>query len=404
MKKAALFVMLAFAAGALLAQSDFQPGQAKVTTTVLNVRNVASSGGTVIGSVKRGELINVTERSKNRSDIDGISEYWYRISLPKGKNGWVFGGYISFEVNLESGLRWKALYPGGGENFGPIYNSAKEVITGTDQGSVYLSGNNGGAWRKMVPQALGNRIGRINRILVQGNEMLIAASGGSQGGIWKSTTNGQSWSQFTTSQGLLSNDVFDIVIAKNAMYAATGGGVVMSTNKGVSWSRLGSDNISHAAYAIAVADDGRIFAGTSKGLFSLQEKRGMFGGASKAWVSIGSGSPNMGNSVYAVALSKKGDLYAGTEKGLNKSNIASLDNWQGIGGRAVVSNIFIDKDERVIVGTGNGLNISADGGLSWVTYKTENGLSSNAIRAASVSPSDKTIWVTNGFSGVSYNQ
>jgi photosystem II stability/assembly factor-like uncharacterized protein len=404
MKKTVLFIALAFTVGALFAQSDFQPGQAKVTTAALNVRNVASSEGTIVGSVKRGELINVTDRSKNRSDIDGISEYWYKISMPKGKTGWVFGGFISFEVNLESGLRWKSLVPGGGENYGAVYNSAKEIITGTDQGSLFLSNSAGKAWRKMVPQALGNKIGRVNRIIVQGNEMLMAASGGAQGGIWKSTTNGQSWSQFTMSQGLLSNEVYDIVMAKNTIYAATGSGVAMSTDKGVNWSRLGGNDINHPVYSIAVAGDGTVFAGTSKGLFSLQEKKGVFGGTSKAWVSIGAGAPNMGTTVYTIALSKKGDLFAGTEKGLNKANIGATDKWQGIGGRTAVNCIYIDQDERIIVGTNNGLNISADGGLSWVTYKSENGLASNSVRAVSVNPSDKTIWVTNGYSGLSYNQ
>ena len=92
MKKIAALVssfLVVLVVSVMAEDSDFQPGQAKVTASVLNVRNIASSGGTVIASLKRGDVVDVIEKSQYPSEIDGVSDYWYKITLPKNKSGWL---------------------------------------------------------------------------------------------------------------------------------------------------------------------------------------------------------------------------------------------------------------------------------------------------------------------------
>ena len=176
------------------AETDFQQGQAKVTATVLNVRNIASTGGEIAGSVKRGDIVDVTERSKNESTVDNLTDFWYKIRFTEGKDsksGWVFGSYLSFELNMESGLRWKNLSPAGGQKLTAVaLSNAGEVYTGTDQGNIFITADKGKTWKKVMPQALGINIGGINRIIINGKTVLIAARGGNRGGIWKSSNGG----------------------------------------------------------------------------------------------------------------------------------------------------------------------------------------------------------------------
>ncbi|MBI3396508.1 MAG: SH3 domain-containing protein, partial [Spirochaetia bacterium] len=154
----AAVIGFSLAAAFPVSAQDFQPAQAKITASVLNVRNIASSGGTVVGSVKRGDLVQVIERSKAQATVDDITEFWYRIQLPKSQTGWVFGGYITFEVNLESGLRWKTVKPTGDPITSVVVMPRGEVIVGTRRGELFATTDKGRSFRKIVPQALGSSL------------------------------------------------------------------------------------------------------------------------------------------------------------------------------------------------------------------------------------------------------
>lgn len=406
MKKISAFIisaLFALSVNVLAQDSTFQPGQAKVTASVLNVRNIASSGGTVVLTLKRGDVIDVIEKSQHPSVIDGTEDYWYKITLPKNKTGWVFGQYISFELNLESGLRWKSSTPDSSQKFTSVAVSESGMImVGCKSGNIFLSNDNGKNWRKVLPQALGVSIGYINSIFVSKNIIWIAASGGDGGGLWKSTNNGSSWAQFTTSQGLLSNDVFDVVESGGVIYAATSKGLCISKNSGMSFTA--DEEIEDGTNALAVTSNGVIIAGTSKGLFIFMDKKNPMTGTDKKWQEIKTKTPNMGKKVFTVAASSNGDIYVGTDKGLTKSSLSNISEWFSIGGKVEVNYIFIDSTSRVIVATNNGLNISLDQGASWVTYKKENGLASNEIYRAAVSVKTGIIWTISVNAGLSFHE
>lgn len=403
MKKNFLILSIFFAF-AISSESSFQPGQIKVTAGSLIVRNIASQGGTEVTKVKRGDILDAIERSVNQSTIEEYTDYWYKIKLPKNKTGWVFGAYVTFEVNLESGLKWKYLNPGTGNKFSGIsITTTGDVLAGTENGVIYLSSDKGKTWRKISPQVLGINLATINKIITDGKTIWIAGGGDSKGGVWKTSNNGGSWTQFTTSQGLPSNEVYDIAIASNVVYAATRSGIALTKDQGATWT-VAEGDLKQKIFSISISKDGKIFAGTDKGLFGFSEFKGVFGGTKKEWKKLGENSPNMGEQVYSIAVSPNGDIYAGSDKGLNKSNISKLETWTGIGGKTNVNSILADQSGKVIVATDNGLNISLDNGASWVTYKKENGLASNKVNQVSIHPADKAIWTVSGFEGISYHE
>ncbi|TGL59240.1 SH3 domain-containing protein [Leptospira sarikeiensis] len=400
------FIAIAFVLP-VFGQAAFQAGKAKVTAGELNVRNIATTGGDVVATLKRGDVLDVVDRSTKESTEDGITDFWYKISLPKKRSGWVFGGYISFEMNLEGGLRWKVVNPGGGAKFsGIVVSNNGEVLAATDAGSIHISSDKGKSWKKIVPQALGNSIGKINKLILVNKDIWVAASGETGGGVWKTSNTGKSWAQFSTAQGLSSNDVNDIAFQKDgSIIAATEKGMSQTKDGGQTWtSNVNGEELDAKILSIAVSPDGKVFAGTSKGLYAFIESSGVFGGAKFSWNRVGKGQPNMGDYIYAVGVTNGGDIFVGTELGVSKANTKDLDKWSGVGGKSIVNAIYMESS-RILIGTDNGLNISTDNGLSWVTYKKENGLANNKITAISVNPNgDKIIWTISGSDGLSYHE
>ena len=402
MKKigACISALLIFLTISVIAQdSDFRPGQGKVTATTLNVRHIPSTSGNIIDSLKRGDVVDIIEKSKYTSNVDGVNDYWYKVSLPKKKTGWIFGQYVSFELNTESGIRWKSTTPDSSQTFTSIeITESGMLIAGTHSGNIFLSNDNGKTFRKILPQALGVSVGRINSIYSVKGTIWIAATGDSNGGVWKSTNNGSSWVQITTSQGLPSNEVYDIVEASGTLYAATQKGLCISSDNGISFTE--EKNVNMQVNSLAVSANNTIVAATSNGLYIATDKKG---DTKKNWDRIKSKTTNMGDTVYTVAISPTNDIYIGTDKGLAKSSLSNLDQWVSIGGKVEINSILVDQNGRVLLGTNNGLNISLDQGGFWDTYKEENGLASNWVYRVAVNPVSGVIWIASLGSGLSYS-
>jgi len=397
---ASISALLLFLTVSVIAQdSNFRPGQAKVTATTLNVRHIPSTSGNVEATFKRGDVVDVIERSKNISDVNGTKDYWYKVELPKKKTGWVFGQFITFELNTESGPRWKSTTPDRSQKFTSIaISESGQLMAGTQSGNMFLSSDNGKTFKKILPQALGLSVGRINSIHSTKSTIWIAASGDSNGGVWKSTNNGSSWVQITTSQGLLSNDVYDIAEAGGVLYAATRKGLCISSDNGMSFTA--EKNVNMQVNGLAVSANNIIAAATSSGLYIGTDKKG---DTRKNWEKVKAKTTNLGDNVYTVAISPANDIYVGTDKGLAKSSLSNLNQWVSIGGKVDINSIIVDKDGRVLVATNNGLNISLDQGGFWTTYKDENGLASSKVYRVAVNPVSGVIWVVSLDSGLSYS-
>jgi hypothetical protein len=91
---------------------------------------------------------------------------------------------------------------------------------------------------------------------------LFAATGG--GGVLLSTDNGTSWTQAST--GLTNNAVHTLAVSGTNLFAGTEGGVFLSTDNGTSWTQASTGLTNSVVYALAVSGT-NLFAGTYGGVW-----------------------------------------------------------------------------------------------------------------------------------------
>ena len=72
------------------------PAQAKITmVSAMRARTAPQTAAEEIMRLKLGTVVNAVARSANQDTVNGKNEYWYRVDLPNGASGWLFGGLLS---------------------------------------------------------------------------------------------------------------------------------------------------------------------------------------------------------------------------------------------------------------------------------------------------------------------
>lgn len=69
--------------------------QAKITTvSAMRVRKAPQVSGEEMLRLKLGTVVNAIARSAHQDTVSGKTDYWYRVNLPNGESGWLFGGLL----------------------------------------------------------------------------------------------------------------------------------------------------------------------------------------------------------------------------------------------------------------------------------------------------------------------
>ncbi|GAB3713817.1 hypothetical protein GCM10027592_53320 [Spirosoma flavus] len=219
-----------------------------------------------------------------------------------------------------------------------------------------------------------NGLGSNNSFSVYAVGNIVYAA--TQGGLSISTDGGNSFTNKTTANGLGSNFVIRVHAVGNVVYAATlGGGLSISTDGGNTFTNkttangLGSNNVV-GIYVVG----SMVYATTDGGLSISSDGGNSFTNKTTA---NGLGS-NIVRDVYVVS----NVVYAATAGGLS----ISTDGGNSFTTRTT-ANGLISNDTYVVqpvgnviyVATGSGLGISADGGNSFTNRTTANGLGSNFV-------------------------
>ncbi len=85
-------------AATLVAQTDevkLDTTQPKITTvSAMRARKSPPVTAEEVVLLKLGTVVNAVARSTNQDTAAGKTDYWYRVDLPNGQTGWLFGGLL----------------------------------------------------------------------------------------------------------------------------------------------------------------------------------------------------------------------------------------------------------------------------------------------------------------------
>jgi len=90
---------------ALAQTSDVQLDAArpKITTvSAMRVRRAPQVAAEEVTRLKLGTVVSAVARSSEQDTVGGKTDYWYRVRLPSGGDGWLYGGLL---LDYDPGLR-----------------------------------------------------------------------------------------------------------------------------------------------------------------------------------------------------------------------------------------------------------------------------------------------------------
>jgi photosystem II stability/assembly factor-like uncharacterized protein len=218
--------------------------------------------------------------------------------------------------------------------------------------------------------------GAIYSLAASGNNLF---AGNNTGKIFGSTDNGVNWN-IVYSGSPTRTDA--IAISDTNIFAATGAGILLSTNNGASWTASGLSN--SEPQALAVYNDGagntNLFAGTfHNGVFKSTDN-------GVSWSPVNSGLT--GSALYVTALFVSDtNLFSGTWGSSAFRSVNNGASWTLVNNGLTSNNVHAFSvltskagSTNLFAGTyfGSGIYLSTDNGESWAVVNT--GLTNNNIR------------------------
>lgn len=203
-------------------------------------------------------------------------------------------GNVYYSTN--NGLTWTATtVPAGGSSVNSVFVANNTLYAGTSNGFIYYSTNNGNSWSNTSQPDTS----AVNSVFVTANILYASTANGN---VFYSTDNGNTWSSTSPPDGSAVNSIF---VTSNALYAGTANGnVYYSTNNGTTWSAINSQPDGTAVNSIFV-NNNTLYVGTANE--DVYSSTALTGGGT--WTTIA-------QSVYSLFVnSTNNTLYAGTQSG-----------------------------------------------------------------------------------------
>lgn len=218
--------------------------------------------------------------------------------------------------STNDGLSWQNAstgLPPAGTGVHVIVSSGNAVFAGTNGRGVFRTTNNGASWDS-VNIGLGNRFAHA-MTLNSGNLYAGTGSSAAEGGIYRSSDNGGSWS---LASGSTVSAVRSLATTGNMFIAGSNGPGVFISFGGLSWNQrnngLTNTNVRVVALYTTIAFTS-ILAGTNGGGVFLSEDGG------NSWRTINDG---LGNLSILSLLVAPPFVYAGTFAGVWRRPVSQL--------------------------------------------------------------------------------
>jgi hypothetical protein len=205
---------------------------------------------------------------------------------------------------------------------------------------------------------------QVNKVLVI-NGTIYAAT---VNGVAKSIDNGATWTIFSVTNGLASDEVADVFVSGTSIYAATNGGLSISTNNGAAWKNYFTDIPLQNLVNSVCASGTSIYAATNNGLVISRDN-----GVTWTLYTSANGMPPYSGSpteIVEKVYVKGSTVYAANAGGLSISTDGGL-SWTIKYSGSSIEDLYID-GQTLYAATPGGVKISINGGSTW-TYCTSLG-------------------------------
>jgi photosystem II stability/assembly factor-like uncharacterized protein len=234
--------------------------------------------------------------------------------------------------------------------------SGNKIYASTD-GGIYLSTDNGQSWSR-ISSGLTDRM--INCVLELSDGTLLAGEGGCGGpkGVLRSSDHGATWSPSGT--GLTDHCMMGFVMKNSFIFAGTGGGgIFRSTDYGNSWEPVNNGVTNKNIRCLLVASIGDIYLGSSGTAVYRSTDNG------DNWLTYSTGSYY---GVRSIVEASRGSILVSDYKGIVRTtdNGATWSRIDSSGSQALGKNT-----QGTLYGFGNNSTIrSVDDGKTWINIGT----------------------------------
>ncbi len=232
------------------------------------------------------------------------------------------------------------------------------VFAGSN-GGVYRSTDTGNSWTNLGPNF------EILSLAVHGDTLF---AGTYLGGVFRSADNGTTWSE--VNNGLTNLEVFSLAFEGHYLFAGTNGSIFRSADHGSSWIPL-NNGIDYSAtsdprvYDIAVSGN-TLLVGALGGMYRSTDD-------GDSWSTANNGLTNTAPGIHSIVVSG-GDLFASTMcSGVFRSSDDG-DNWTQLKTGLIntcVLTLFVNGNNIFAGTSGGGIFLSSDAGNSWTQVNNE---------------------------------
>jgi photosystem II stability/assembly factor-like uncharacterized protein len=330
--------------------------------------------------------------------IDGVSTY-YSFAAPSDGSIVVATGRGVYRSG-DGGNNWQLVGNDDSRLSIPVLELASDgrILAGTYNSGIYVAGND--RWhpssRGLPPLGAGS-------IAVAPDQTVYTVSTNSR--LYASTDKGTSWVEPDNSEVYTSVITVD---REGALYAATGyykSGVGRSTDRGRTWTHSSTGIEEEWILALQPGRQGRLYAAVERGpyVYHYSETDGLFVSTDRgdSWTALGTGL--RGTSPVAVVELGDGTLFVGSqyeEKMVMRLNPGDT-LWQDLSaglpmpagkGYATLHALIADNAGNLYAGTHNGLYRSSDRGQSW--QRTGLEIADTSVTALALSSGGRILAAT----------
>ena len=307
MRKILVFIVILFSASALYAENYFtliaQVGSTP-SSFVFASNDVMFTGTLGSGVYKSEDYGNTWVQINN-----GLTDL-YVYSLAMNSNGGIFtgteNGYVFYTSN--NGLSWSRTNLNAGSKVKALAIAPSgSIFAGLENDGIYRSQNNGSSWERVKEQI------DIYSIAVNNNGVIFAGAGVPDEGVFRSTDGGNTWVKVLSTEHNVNSLAFNYA---GTLFAVTGNletadkplGDVLARSKdaGNTWDFF--YNFGSSSYGLVINSLGHLFLGRYRFVWVSTDK-------GESWILQSSGLELEHGILISYGINSQGFLYAGQEGG-----------------------------------------------------------------------------------------